>query len=123
MFPENNGRNKLKRGSRQNWDGPPRWLPNVRVLLFVLVLLMLFQLFIFRSSRPALTISYSVFLNQVRAGNVAEVEIVGQEINGNVHKPLPRPAGAETGRWMSFVAQPTEFERFTTTLPPVVMIV
>lgn len=118
MLPGNNSRNnKPEKGSKKNWNGPPRWLPNIRVLLFLLALLMLFQLFIFRPSAPALTVSYSAFLDEVRAGNVAEVEIVGQEINGNVHEPLPPLTDADTGRWIPFVAQPTEFERFTTTLP------
>jgi cell division protease FtsH len=42
-------------------------------------------------SRPEVSIPYSVFVAQVRAGNVTSVDIAGDEITGKFVKPFPWP--------------------------------
>jgi hypothetical protein len=41
--------------------------------------------------RPEVHIPYTALLAQVRAGNVANIRIVGDEISGSFVKPLPWP--------------------------------
>ena len=40
---------------------------------------------------PEITIPYSIFLDQTRAGNVAKVQILGDKISGSFVKPLMWP--------------------------------
>lgn len=54
-------------------------------------------------------IPYTVFLSQVRQGNVASVEIVGDQITGSFEQPVvwPPPAPADTSAQATASPQPT----------------
>ncbi|HBY95253.1 MAG TPA: cell division protein FtsH [Chloroflexi bacterium] len=80
-------------------------------------------------SVPRVELPYSVFINQVEAGNVAEVKIVGQTVTGTFHKPVPwsaaQAAAANPGRLPNQPvptpapgAQVPTYTAFTSTLPP-----
>jgi cell division protease FtsH len=59
--------------------------------------LLVWTLFLMRQApTDFLDISYSMFLDQVRAGNVAVVNIIGDNITGNFVKPLIRPGPAKS---------------------------
>jgi cell division protease FtsH len=96
--------------------GPPSWLPNVRILVVVLIGLVAWNIFTFRPADPAITLSYSGFLEQVRAGNVTNVEMVDQQISGRLDQPIPAPAGVTQSNGI-FGNSPTEYDRFASTLP------
>ncbi|MCL4369063.1 MAG: ATP-dependent zinc metalloprotease FtsH [Actinobacteria bacterium] len=74
---------------------------------------------------PALPLSYSAFLDQVRAGKVASVTIAGQNVDGNFNAPVAQPApsvtpGVEstpTAVAQSTAVTPTTYTRFTTVIP------
>jgi cell division protease FtsH len=55
-------------------------------------------------------IPYSVFFEQINAGNVAEATLQDAAVTGVLKQPIPMPSGG---------APPATFDRFTTTLPPV----
>lgn len=112
MFPRNNNTNQNQGGSP-----PPRWLPNIRILIILLAALMFWNLFSFRAEPPSISLPYSAFLNQVRSGNVAEVEIVDQEITGSFKEAIPPPVDSQVTGNVPFAAQPEELSRFTTVLP------
>src|SRR5438093_7206033 len=40
---------------------------------------------------PEISVPYTVFLDQIRAGNVAQVQILGDKITGSFVKPLAWP--------------------------------
>ena len=80
--------------------------------------------------RPEVHIPYTTLLAQVRAGNVANLRIVGDEISGSFVKPLPWPqptpdttpspasgALAPQPPGQSAAAPPATYTAFTTTFP------
>lgn len=88
------------------------------VVFFVVLAWNLVTFFVPRG--PAtITLSYSDFLAQVNAGNVAKVTIAGQDVTGTLKKAIPvpnaTPAPAATPGQPS---APPVSNRFTTTLPP-----
>jgi cell division protease FtsH len=68
-------------------------------------------------SQPQINIPYSVFLQQVKDGNVARVQITGSDITGSFQKATPAaslvPAQSGSG-------QPTSYTDFHTVFPEVV---
>lgn len=111
MLPRNNKRPEPNQG------GPPRWLPNIRILLFLLAALMLWNLFTFRPAAPSLELPYSTFVGEVDSGNVSEVTIVGQQVRGTFVQPTAPPEESDVESNFPFVGTPTTFDRFTTTIP------
>ncbi len=75
------------------------------------------------SSRPEVSLPYSAFLAQVRAGNVTSVRISGSEITGKFTQPVtwPTPAPEATPSAPTRTAQPTQvpqkYTAFVTTFP------
>src|SRR6478672_7735502 len=75
---------------------------------------------------PPLALSYSAFLDEVRAGHVASVTITGQNVEGAFNQPVERlPETAATPGPIGGDATPapkpgasTTYVRFTTVLPP-----
>jgi cell division protease FtsH len=60
--------------------------------LLVIAALILWNLLVLRpTSRPEISIPYSLLLEQVRADNVAYVRIAGDEITGSLVQPIPEP--------------------------------
>jgi cell division protease FtsH len=77
-------------------------------------------LFLVPRAAPAVELSYTQFLDQVRAGQVASVTISGQSVEGEFRQPMEFPndgamggvpAGAEAA------AQGTAYTEFTTVIP------
>lgn len=68
---------------------------------------------------PTLTLSYTAFLDEVKAGNVASVTISGQAINGTFKKPVPAPSGPQGTPRSSGISTPSTPAAIGTTTPPV----
>ncbi len=112
MFPRNdNNPNQRPGGS------PPRWLPNIRMLLFLLGVLLIWNVLTFRPNSPSFTLSYTAFLDQVRNGNVATVEIVDQQVNGVLKTAITPPADAQISRGLALTPSSEKLDHFTTTIP------
>src|SRR5579871_185174 len=79
----------------------------------------------FPKAPPTVELSYSAFLDQVRAGTVASVTIAGQNVDGTftqptVWPPANPPATGATGAVAAPTATesaPTSYTRFTAVLP------
>jgi cell division protease FtsH len=110
MLPNDNRRGHEERKGK----GKGPWL---RVLALLAVLLLIWA-FLFQRSQPAAAaLSYSDFLQQVTAGNVAAVELTGQEVRGELRRPIVPPAAPPRGGRPP--AQPAEVIFFTSTIPAV----
>ncbi len=94
--PRANGRNTTARSPSQAQGTPPinTWL---LFLLLLILNLLVFRAF-FAGSDPALTIPYTVFKEQVAAGNVAEVYNQGQRIEGRFIEPVTYPPAGAPGQ-------------------------
>ncbi|MEJ2263182.1 MAG: ATP-dependent zinc metalloprotease FtsH [Anaerolineales bacterium] len=90
-----------------------------------------------RNSTPSVDLPYSVFLTQVKDGNVKEVKIVGSQITGTLNKAItwPPPTQAATpqatpqatvtavpgfGALQSASTTPQQYTAFSTTFPATV---
>jgi cell division protease FtsH len=113
MFQPNN--NSDQRPNEPN-SPPPFWSSWSRVFIIVLAVMLFWNVFSMGASGGAgLTLSYSEFLSQVQAGNVAQVELAGQEIRGQLVNPITPPSGTQGGGLFS--QAPSEISRFTSTVP------
>jgi cell division protease FtsH len=103
------------KGDREKGNNP-LWMDNTsragctRWLLPAILLFMLMPLFLnmFRSE-PAQSMSYTEFKEQIRSGNVAEILVTGQRVNGKYQEPVVQ----ENAQGVS-----TEVKEFVTFLPP-----
>jgi cell division protease FtsH len=91
--PRNQGPGK---SNRPNMPRIPSWL-----WLVILLGLVVWNLFALQpSSQPEVTIPYTTFISQVKAGNVSSVKISSSSITGTFVKPVvwpePTPASAAT---------------------------
>jgi cell division protease FtsH len=119
--------NADKDSSKQQSPQIPRW---TWIWWVVLLALMAWNLrSLMPASQPEARIPYSVFLDQVRAGNVARVQIAGSEISGAFVKPVLLPQlGAETNSPAapqptapaSSAPAPVTYARFATSFPDVI---
>jgi cell division protease FtsH len=116
MLPRN--KNKPSGGGQQD-PQPPRWRPGGRIFIILMMILLVLNLFTFNSGPPAMQLPYSKFMEQVRSGNVAQVEMEGQKLRGEFQEPLEPPEDAEGGGMIPFVSETEEFEHFTTTMPSI----
>ncbi len=99
---------------------PENKRPNIRwgwwLLLIGLAIWSIWALWPDNQSR--LELPYTSFLNQVRAGNVTRVSIVGDSISGDFHKAVPKPqSSAPTG---NLSRGPATYSQFHTNFPGVV---
>jgi cell division protease FtsH len=108
----------------------PRW---AWIWWLVLIALIVWNIFAFLpASQPEVTIPYTAFLAQVRANNVTQVQISGDEITGTFVKPIlwPQPTAQTTpattpsatsasGGAVSPAASqtPQNYDKFQTTFP------
>lgn len=106
-------------------QSPKSGFPNLTWWLIFLGLLIWNMVIFWPKTTPEATLPYTTFLDQVRAGNVSTVKIVGAEINGSLVKPLAwPPASAPTSPTAS--PQPantppsTPYTDFATTFPEIV---
>ncbi len=80
--------------------------------------------FFFPKSPPAVALSYTEFLDQVRADRVATVTIANQNLEGAFKESIAWPAVSEspssdaTTRSGEQAGSPSTYSRFTTVLPP-----
>jgi cell division protease FtsH len=89
----------------------------MRVLALAGALLVLWLIFFRGVQAQPSALSYTAFLEQVSAGNVASVELAGQEVRGTLKRPIVPPAGADTGAAPARSA--TEIVHFTSNIPAV----
>lgn len=95
-----------KKGSHLAIQSPPIWF-----WLGLMLLILGFNIWFYtphEAQRAELT--YTAFLEQTRSGNVAQVEIVGQEIQGKFKNGIPWSPDGEP--------EPAQHNTFSTTLPP-----
>jgi len=89
----------------------------------LLILLIWSILGLLPSSRPEVTIPYTTFLAQVRAGNVASVTINGSQITGRFVQPFVPPsptAPATSVPGARTIATPASYTAFLTNFPQTV---
>jgi len=89
----------------------------------LLILLIWSILGLLPSSRPEVTIPYTTFLAQVRAGNVASVTINGSQITGRFVQPFVPPsptAPATSVPGARTIATPASYTAFLTNFPQAV---
>ncbi len=94
----------------------PRWL-----LAASLIGALLLNLFVYMpQAQPRAEISYSEFIAQLRAGNVAKVELRGEEIRGDFKSPVlwPKEMAAGDAR-QGAAATIGSYNQFLATRPPV----
>jgi cell division protease FtsH len=86
-------------GKQQKESGNqrPPWLGSSFWWVVLLALFVWNAALFLQPSKPEATIPYSTFLEQVRAGNVSEVLIVGPQISGTFAKPILWPESSATG--------------------------
>src|SRR4029077_360918 len=85
-----------QKGSPRQPGPPPSPLREVIKWVLILLVLMIWNIVALRpKALPEVNIPYSAFLDQVRASNVAKVQIVGDEITGSFVKPIPWPESKE----------------------------
>jgi cell division protease FtsH len=121
--------NADKDPSKQQSPQAPRW---TWIWWLVLLALMIWNLRSLMPSSPVeARIPYSVFLDQVRTGNVAKVQIAGREISGSFVKPIlwPQPTAASNSSASAQATPPASstpaptpanYAEFTTNFPDVV---
>src|SRR5712692_1997355 len=67
---------------------------------------------------PTIPLPYSTFLDQVKAGNVSEMTIAGQNVDGVLKTAIPVPnATPVPSSTPGAVTQPPASDRFSTVLP------
>jgi cell division protease FtsH len=94
---------------------PPWWFLLIAILLIWSVALSWPQ------AAPQAPIAYSVFLEQVRAGNVASVQITGDAMSGTFKKPYEPPAASASATAQPLTAlpasSPQQYSGFNTVFP------
>ena len=72
---------------------PVQGKPKIHWMWWIIAIgLLIWNIFSFLpKSRPEVNIPYSVFIQQVSAGNVASVHISGSEITGKFTRAIPDP--------------------------------
>ncbi len=86
-------------------------LPRFWVVLVVLLLLNWFVApLLFPEPRDRVSVSYTLFKQQVAAGNVSEITSRGEDIQGEFRQPVPDPAPAEG-------ETPASYTKFATRSP------
>jgi cell division protease FtsH len=92
-------------------------MPLLRLLFIVLAGFLLWSTFFSGPQQPTLNLPYSIFLEEVREGNVTSVEMVGQRISGDLDEAIEPPEGVEVRGGTTFVSTPEELAHFTTVVP------
>jgi cell division protease FtsH len=87
-----------------------------------MVLLVIWNVFSFPRPAAQVTIPYSTFLAQVRAGNVTSVHVTGDDVSGEFRRPFAPPspapsAGASPAPSASASPKPQTYTTFDTTFP------
>jgi cell division protease FtsH len=116
MLPRNDKQQQNNSGN-QNGPNTPRWIPGIRILLLIGTLLLLWSVFGGTPQPPTLQLPYSTFLEQVRSGNVEQVEMVGQRISGELEEPIEPPEDVQVVGGTPFAQSTGEIGRFSSTLP------
>lgn len=115
MFDRNQSNND-KNGDSEN-TSPMSRIPISRILMLLLSLLLIWTLFGGSPEPHRLQLPYSAFLEEVRAGNVTTVEMVGQEVTGEFAEPVARPEDAEVSGGGLFSWPPDTLDQFATVIP------
>ncbi len=78
----------------QRRPAPPRPRPSGTMVFMVLVLLVVLGIvYLNQGAEPRSPVAYGVFREQLRRGNIAEVEVQGDALRGEFVNPPPNPAG------------------------------
>ena len=103
--------------------------PTISWLWWVAVLAMIawYAYTLIPKSQPQVTLPYSTVLEQVKAGNVSQVEINGPTVNGTFNKPVTWPPavsavtpGSTALPGDQAAATPAQYSQFTTNFPDVI---
>jgi cell division protease FtsH len=106
-------------------QGPAPFRRGNRIWWLVFIVLLVWNLMAFWPAGQAeVDVPYTTFLAQVRAGNVAEVRIQGDEITGSFLNPFqwpqPTPSPAATAAQQITPTTPATYTKFLTTFPQAV---
>ena len=94
-------------------------VPNWLWLVFLAATLAL-NLFVYAPrAEPRVDIPYSEFMDQLRAGNVANVELRDQEVSGEFKSQITWPKEAPPADAQGGQPPPTQYGQFKTTRPPI----
>lgn len=111
------------RSPNQNSPDQQPQIPKLRISpiwWIVLVVMMIWNAIVYIKSAPAQAqIPYSMFVDQVKAGNVASVTITGNEIFGNFNSPItwPQNTPGPTPTEGTAQAQTQSYTEFITLFP------
>jgi cell division protease FtsH len=106
---------------QKNQELPPAQRPNSTklptwsLLLWLLILLFIIPWFWwgrFGDGPEETEISYSTFRQQLKADNVEQITVIGEQIQGTFREPLPQPDGADSAS-----EEDNEVTHFVTYLP------
>jgi len=99
----------MKRDEKMPLQKSPNW---TRIIWFVLIGLLVINMFRMIAPADSLELSYSDFKDKVRQGEVLEVTIKGDKVTGTFKEPVKQGAKSEGS-----VEKSGGFERFETVLP------
>lgn len=116
MFQRNNTHNQDNKD--QDQGKKPRWQPGGHFFVTLILIIMVLQLFAFYSGPPSMSLPYSNFLDHVRQGNIAHLEMEGQQISGTFKEPVTPPEDAQI-RGQTPFGKTEHVSNFTATMPPV----
>ncbi len=104
--------------------------PTISWLWWVAILAMIawYAYTLIPKSQPQVTLPYSVVLEQVKSGNVSQVDINGNTVNGTFNKAITwpqgtgaaTPGGSTTLPGDQVTATPAQYTQFTTNFPDVI---
>jgi len=122
---QDNGRGPNRTPPNRSRAGIPSW---VWWILLLAIVAWNGYAFLAPTKTPSLTLTYTAFLDQVRAGNVTSVVMKGQNIDGVFRTPVSEPAAAGTPAAASTststpppeatAASAAAYSHFTTVAPP-----
>ncbi|MDH3718129.1 MAG: ATP-dependent zinc metalloprotease FtsH [Planctomycetota bacterium] len=100
----------------------PRPRLNATSLVFLAVLLLALGMLVFTNTGPKRSgISYDFFRSQLEAGNIAQIEIDGQNVYGKFKEPPSKPKDTEAEKGKSAEKAPEKYlEHFSVVLSPLV---
>lgn len=103
----------MEDSSNQQQSTPPsKSRPNATTMIFLFVLAIAMAMMFFTMRGPKRSaISYSFFYSQLLAGNIAQVEIEGQQVNGKFKTPPLKESQTDTKSSQSSTLQQTQGDR------------
>jgi cell division protease FtsH len=113
MLPRDNNRD------RQEGTPSSGWGNGLRALGLLLGIALIWSFFSGATQGVSTALSYSEFLSQVQAGNVESVQLLDQQVRGDLRTPITPPADAPVSGGGPLSQRPEQVDQFTSTIPAV----